>query len=112
MAIANDISYEAIFVTQLRGRVKKNDLVIGISGSGNSKNVLDAVKLAKSVGALTAGLTGYDGGELRNLADISVHVPVMSMQITEDVHLITDHLMMAVFYKILCGISHIKGEQK
>ena len=111
LAIANDIGYEAIFEFQLRGKVKKGDLVIGISGSGNSKNVLKAVELAKSAGALTAGLTGYDGGKLRKLADISVHVPVMSMQITEDIHMIIDHVMMAVFYKVLCGIDHVKGEQ-
>ena len=112
LAIANDIGYESIFEFQLRGKVKKDDLVIGISGSGNSINILKAIELAKSAGALTAGLTGYDGGKLRKMVDIPVHVPVMSMQVTEDIHMIIDHMMMAIFYKTLCGIEHNKGEQK
>ena len=109
MAVANDIGYEAVFEFQLRGRVTKNDLVIGISGSGNSPNVLRAIELAKSAGARTAGLTGYDGGKLRQIADLSVHVPAMSMQIAEDIHMVLDHLIMAVFYRTLCGIEHLKG---
>jgi len=108
MAIANDIGFNAVFEFQLRGKVAKGDLVIGISGSGNSENVLNAIELAKSTGATTVGLTGYDGGKLRKLVDISVHVPVMSMQITEDVHMVFDHLMMSILYKELCGIDHIK----
>jgi D-sedoheptulose 7-phosphate isomerase len=108
MAIANDIGYEAVFEFQLRRKVAKDDLVIGISGSGNSQNVLKAIELARSVGALTIGITGFDGGKLAKLADISLNVPVMSMQVTEDIHMVFGHLMMAVFYKSLCGISHIK----
>lgn len=108
MAIANDLSYDAIFEFQLRGKVTKNDLVIGISGSGNSPNILKAIEFAQSVGAATIGITGYDGGKLMEIADLSLHVPIMSMQITEDVHMIFDHLMMAVFYKTLCGINHVK----
>jgi D-sedoheptulose 7-phosphate isomerase len=108
MAIANDIGYEEVFAFQLRGKVTKNDLVIGISGSGNSPNVLKAIELAKAAGAKTAGLTGYDGGRLRQMVDISVHVPVMSIQVTEDIHMIFDHLMMAVFCKELCGREHLR----
>jgi len=108
MAIANDISYEAIFEFQLRGKVCADDLVIGISGSGNSPNVLKAIERAKSAGAATIGLTGFDGGKLAKMVDISLHVPIMSMQITEDIHMVFDHLMMAVFYKELCGIEHVK----
>lgn len=108
MAIANDIGYDSVFEFQLRGKVKKGDLVIGISGSGNSKNVLNAITLAKASGALTAGLTGYDGGRLKDIVDICLNVPVMSMQVTEDIHMMVDHLMMSVFYKELCGIEHIK----
>lgn len=106
-AIANDISYDAIFEFQLRGKVAKDDVVIGISGSGNSPNVLRAVELSKAAGAKTIGLTGFDGGRLRQLVDVSLHVPVMSMQVSEDLHMIFDHLMMAVFYKALCGIRHL-----
>lgn len=108
MAVANDISYDAIFEFQLRGKVTANDLVIGLSGSGNSKNVLNAIELAKSVGAKTVGLTGYDGGKLKSMVDLSVHVPVMSMQVTEDIHMVFDHLIMSVFYKVLCGKDHLR----
>lgn len=106
-AIANDISYDEIFRFQLRGRLKADDLVIAISGSGNSKNVINAVEYAKEQGCKIIGLTGYDGGKLMPLSDVALHVPVNSMQITEDVHMIFDHLMMSVFYKTMCGIEHI-----
>lgn len=106
-AIANDIGYDEIFRFQLRGRLKADDLVIAISGSGNSKNVINAVEYAKEQGCKVIGLTGYDGGRLLPLSDVALHVPVNSMQITEDVHMIFDHLMMSVFYQTMCGIGHI-----
>jgi D-sedoheptulose 7-phosphate isomerase len=97
MAIANDMSYEDIFAMQLQDVVKKGDLVIAISGSGNSKNIIKAVTYAKSKGAKVIGLTGYNGGKLKELADYSMHVPVDDMQIAEDLHMIFDHMMMRVF---------------
>lgn len=108
MAIANDIGYDEIFRFQLRGRLQPGDLVIGISGSGNSKNVLNAVEYAKECGNTVVGITGFGGGKLRELADLSLHVPVNSMQITEDIHMVFDHLMMSIFYRELCGIEHLK----
>lgn len=108
MAVANDIGYDAVFEFQISGKVAAGDVVIGISGSGNSPNVLKAIGFAKSAGAKTVGLTGYDGGKLKKMVDLSVHVPVMSMQVTEDVHMIFDHLIMAVFYKELCGKNHLR----
>lgn len=109
MAIANDIGYEEVFRFQLAGKLRPGDLVIAISGSGNSKNVINAVEYAKKEGNIVIGLTGYDGGKLRQMADYSLHVPVNSMQITEDIHMIFDHLMMSVFYKTMCGEEHLKG---
>ena len=109
MAIANDIGYEEVFRFQLRGVMEPGDILVAISGSGNSKNVLNAVEYAKGSGYRVIGLTGYSGGKLKELADISLHVPVNSMQITEDVHMIFDHLMMSVFYRRLCGKEHLKG---
>ena len=97
MAIANDISYEEVFRFQLRGRLSQGDLVIAISGSGNSKNVINAVEYAREQGNKVIGLTGYDGGKLKPLSDVSLHVAVDDMQITEDVHMVFDHLMMSVF---------------
>lgn len=100
-AIANDISYDDIFVLQLKEIQKKDDLIIAISGSGNSKNIIKAVEYAKEIGAEVVGLTGYSGGKLKELADYSMHVPVDDMQITEDIHMIFDHMMMRIFCKEL-----------
>ncbi len=108
MAIANDIGYEEVFRFQLLNKLRAKDIVIAISGSGNSKNVLNAVMYAKSQGCKVIGMTGYDGGRLREMSDLSIHVPINSMQITEDIHMIMDHLIMAVLYKHLCGINHLK----
>lgn len=108
MAIANDMGYEEVFRFQLTGKLKKGDVVIAISGSGNSANVLRAVEYAKENGAAVIGLTGYEGGKLKELCDYSLHAPIQSMQITEDVHMFFDHLMMSIFYKSLCGINHMK----
>lgn len=96
LAIANDIGYEDIFEFQLKNKVKPSDLVIGISGSGNSQNVIRALKYAKEQGATTAGWVGFDGGEVSKITDITFHVPVNNMQLVEDLHLILNHLMMYV----------------
>ena len=108
MAVANDIGFEEVFRFQLRGHIKPGDVVLAISGSGNSKNVINAVEYAKEQGCRVIGLTGFGGGRLRQLADVSLHAPINSMQITEDIHMIFDHLMMSVFYRDLCGIEHIR----
>ena len=108
MAVANDIGFEEVFRFQLRGHIKPGDVVLAISGSGNSKNVINAVEYAKEQGCRVIGLTGFGGGKLRQMADVSLHAPINSMQITEDIHMIFDHLMMSIFYRDLCGIEHIK----
>ena len=108
MAIANDIGFEEIFRFQLTGHIKPGDVVLAISGSGNSKNVINAVEYAKEQGCKVIGLTGFGGGKLKELSDVSLNAPINSMQITEDIHMIFDHLMMSVFYKSLAGINHIK----
>ena len=96
MAIANDISYDEIFRYQLKGRLKQTDLVIGISGSGNSKNVINAVEYAKEIGTPVIGITGYDGGRLKALADFHMDANIDDMQISEDLHMIFDHMMFFV----------------
>ena len=95
-AYANDIAYEEVFVEQLRNFLEPGDLVIALSGSGNSRNVLKAVEFANSSGAVTVGLTGYDGGELRRIVRHGVHIPIADMQIAEDLHMVLDHLCYAV----------------
>ena len=108
MAIANDIGYEEVFRFQLRNNLEENDVLVAISGSGNSHNVIRAVEYAKEHGCKIIGLTGFSGGKLKELSDISLRAPVNSMQVTEDIHMIFDHLMMSIFYKYLCGKEHLQ----
>jgi D-sedoheptulose 7-phosphate isomerase len=90
-AISNDIGYDVVFSEQLIPLVRKGDVLIAISGSGNSKNVLKAVEVAKAAGAVTIGFSGYDGGKLAPAVDISVHIPSFNMAMVEDVHLMLEH---------------------
>ena len=76
--------------------MEPGDVVIGISGSGNSKNVLKAIEYANQKGGITIGFSGYDGGNLIKLAKINVHVPSFNMQRVEDVHMLTAHLLMSL----------------
>ncbi len=109
MAISNDIGFEEVFRFQLEGVIKEGDIVMAISGSGNSKNVLNAVEYAKSCGNKIIGITGYDGGKLKQMSDVSLCADVMSMQVTEDIHMIYDHLIMSIFYKTLAGKDHLRA---
>lgn len=101
MAIANDISFDEVFRYQLKGRIQPGELVIAISGSGNSANVINAVKYTKEQGNKVIGLCGYSGGKLKELADIAVHVNINNMQVVEDIHMILDHLIVTVLMKQL-----------
>ena len=94
-ALANDEGYESIFEQQLRNLARSGDVLIAISGSGNSPNVLRAVEYARSIGMRSIGVTGFDGGKLRALADESVHVPIEDMGMTEALHGVVFHLVMA-----------------
>lgn len=91
MAVANDISYDDIFVFPLKHKLQPDDVLIAISGSGNSENVIRAVKYANEIGAETIGLVGYDGGEIKKLIKNVVHVNINDMQVVEDIHMIIMH---------------------
>lgn len=93
LAWANDASYDDIFVEQLKNHLEKGDVVIGISGSGNSPNVLKALHYANDVGAVTIGMTGFDGGKMAQLAKICYTVPNSCMQQVEDIHLLIEHMI-------------------
>jgi len=92
MAIANDISYEDIFVHQLKAYFDPSDVAVGISGSGNSENVLRAIQYANENGGVTIGLTGFDGGKLKSLSQINVHVSSKHYGKVEDLHMIICHI--------------------
>lgn len=93
-AYGNDFSYEDIFIQQLKPILSSGDLVIGISGSGNSENVIRAIQYAGDNGAATLGICGYNGGRLRQVAQHCVWVDINDMQITEDVHLFLGHMVL------------------
>jgi D-sedoheptulose 7-phosphate isomerase len=93
MAYANDISWEDIFVEPMKNLIQQGDLAIGISGSGNSPNVVKALTHAKNIGATTVAWCGYDGGKIHRMADISVHADINDMEVAEDVHLILNHAL-------------------
>ena len=93
MAIANDLDYSEIFVEQLKAFVKKDDIVIGISGSGNSSNVVKALEYANEIGAFTVAISGYDGGKIKKIAKHNIHIPVNDMEVVEDIHMMIFHAL-------------------
>jgi D-sedoheptulose 7-phosphate isomerase len=95
-AWANDSCYEQIFAEQLRNFVTPGDLAFAISGSGNSPNVLRGLEVARSHGARTIGLTGFEGGKMKSLCDVCVILPSNNMQIIEDFHLSVTHAIFSV----------------
>jgi len=96
-AYSNDVSYDAIFVEQLKNFAKPDDVVMGISGSGNSPNVLRAREYANSIGCKTLALTGRDGGKLGPLAHLNIHVGNPHMRRIEDAHMIICHMICYFF---------------
>lgn len=97
-AYANDFEYKKVFSGQLRSIYNKGDLLIAISGSGNSANIIDAVKFVKKYNGQVISLTGFDGGKLKKISNYNVHIPSFDMQICEDMHLMIGHIIM----KYLC----------
>lgn len=94
-AIGNDFGYEEIFVRQLRVLGKKGDVLVGISASGNSPNVLKAFEHARAAGIKTVALTAFDGGKMKRFADEGIHVPTEPKEYgpAEDAHMVLDHLV-------------------
>jgi D-sedoheptulose 7-phosphate isomerase len=96
-ALSNDFSYEEVFSRQLVLKSRPGDLLIAFSGSGNSPNILRALKEAKKIGVRTCAVLGFNGGAAKELADVPIHFPVNDMQISEDLQLILGHLILRQF---------------
>jgi D-sedoheptulose 7-phosphate isomerase len=92
-AYANDEGYENVFAQQLANLVNPQDVVIGISTSGNSPNVLNAIVEAKRSNAITVAFTGFDGGQLGPMVDINIHVNSDIIEHVEDIHLMLEHMI-------------------
>jgi D-sedoheptulose 7-phosphate isomerase len=93
-AYANDLSYQDVFSEQIKNVAEPGDLVVAISGSGNSENVIRAVNVANEMGCVTLGLCGYSGGRLKAAAQHAVWIEVDDMQLCEDMHAIFGHIVM------------------
>jgi len=98
-AIANDIGYENIFFMQMEGQINNNDVIVAISCSGNSANIIKAVDYAKTVGCKIVGVSGFDGGYLKKVSDINFHIETKKGEygIVEDSHLILDHIIYSYY---------------
>jgi D-sedoheptulose 7-phosphate isomerase len=94
-AIANDDGYEKVFSQQLKVLLKEQDLVISISASGNSPNLIHAINTAKNMNATTIGISAFDGGKMKEIVDYSLHVPTEKGEYgpAEDAHMVLDHLV-------------------
>jgi D-sedoheptulose 7-phosphate isomerase len=101
-AIGNDFGYDEIFTKQLESYLKPNDVVVAISASGNSANVVKALELAKRMSAKTVSITGFDGGKIKPMADLNLHVPSIKGEYgpVEDVHMIFDHIVGNYFLQL------------
>jgi D-sedoheptulose 7-phosphate isomerase len=110
LALANDLSYEAVFEEQLKNFFNPGDLVIGISGSGNSENVLRAIGYAKAHGGKTAGWSGFGGGRLAGMAELAFVVQSHDMQQVEDVHMVMAHMLMQAVHEALHAGSGLPNQ--
>jgi D-sedoheptulose 7-phosphate isomerase len=102
-AIGNDDGYENIFTKQLQNFANSGDVLVAISASGNSPNIIHSVNYARKKGLKIVGLTGFDGGKLRELSDIKIHVETMKGEYgpVEDAHMFIDHLIGSYFNRIV-----------
>lgn len=96
--LGNDLGYEQIFSEQLAVQAQAGDLLIALSGSGNSSNVVRALEQARSMQVKSYAVLGYDGGRCKDIADVAIHFPVDDMQIAEDLQLIVGHMLMQYLY--------------
>jgi D-sedoheptulose 7-phosphate isomerase len=102
-AYSNDISYDLVFVEPLKNFLQSGDVVIGLSGSGNSKNVVLALEYAQSRNCPVIAFSGYNGGKISEMADVVIHAPIHNMEIAEDIHLITFHMIKNMIISRLHG---------
>ena len=102
-ALGNDFGYDEIFVRQLQVLARAGDVVIAISASGNSPNLIKAIEYAKTVSIKTVAITGFDGGKLKLISDEGVHIPTDNKDYgpAEDTHMILDHLIGAYLSRLV-----------
>lgn len=104
--LANDIGYQNVFSHQLKVKAQAGDILIVLSGSGNSDNIVNAIKQAKSMGVKTFAIVGYNGGQAKLLADSVIHVALDDMQIAEDIQVIVGHMVMKALHKAIADYQN------
>ena len=97
--LANDVGYDYIYSEQLAVLAASGDLLVVLSGSGNSPNILRVLEQAKTMGVKSCAILGYSGGECKSLADLSIHFPIDDMQVAEDMQLVVGHMLMKWLYQ-------------
>lgn len=107
-AISNDFDYEMSFSRFVQANARPGDIVIGISTSGNSKNVILAINAAKNAGAKTIGMTGGSGGELMRIVDLDVNIPASNVSIIQEGHIMAYHRICALVIKNLFGYDALE----
>ncbi len=96
--LGNDIGYDKIFSRQLEVKANKGDILLVLTGSGSSENIIQAIDVAKKLGMYTAGILGYSGGKAKEILDLPLHFDINDMQISEDLQLVVGHMLM----RLLC----------
>ena len=108
--LANDIGYQNAFSHQLKVKAQAGDILIVLSGSGNSDNIVKAIKQAKMMNVTSFAVVGFDGGEAKKLADHVIHVNMNDMQIAEDIQVIIGHMMMKSLFKTISDYQKVPLE--
>ncbi len=101
--LGNDIGYDSIYSHLLKVKASANDILLVLSGSGNSPNIVNALQEAKAIGMTSAAILGYSGGKAKQLADIVLHFDINDMQIAEDMQLVVGHMLMRYLNQCLQG---------
>ena len=109
--LANDLGYSDIFSYQLKSKAKRGDILLALSGSGNSENIIEALTVAKKLGLITYSFLGFSGGKAKSLSDHSIHISCEDMQICEDVQLIIGHHLVQELnsYAQMHGPHNLRG---
>jgi D-sedoheptulose 7-phosphate isomerase len=110
--LANDLGYDQVYAQQLRVKADEGDVLIVLSGSGNSPNVVKALEVGNALGMVTSAILGFSGGRCKELAQIPIHFPVNDMQIAEDLQLIVGHICMQWLCEVLVKDSQVKPISK
>ncbi len=105
-AYANDEGYDRVFAEQIISLGRPGDVVLAISGSGNSSNVIEGLKAAREIGMYTIGFIGYSGGKMKDLVDLPLIVPVNDMEQIEDLHMVLDHVLTGLLRGRRYDIAH------